>query len=184
MEAAFESCREDEELREEARKRRDACQREQCQCHQERQLRISGIQPVIVFKCELACPQCHNRDNGKYGKIGKHIYQHVVYQRRHTLCASADDTQHDVTCLRDTGESHQPLQVLLAQGEEVGNCDGGDDNPVQHFLPLLHHRSEYLDENSHQHESGRAFRDDTQIGCHRAWSTFVNVCCPKMERHQ
>ena len=36
-------------------------------CHQERQLRISGIQPVIVFKCELACPQCHNRDNGKYG---------------------------------------------------------------------------------------------------------------------
>ena len=80
METAPEGCRKDEELREEARKRWNTCQREQRQCHEESQFGIGGVQSVVIFQRKLMGTQCHNRDNGEDGEIGKQVNQYVVHQ--------------------------------------------------------------------------------------------------------
>ena len=55
----------------------------------------------------------HDSDHAERGEVGKHVYQHVVHQSRHTHCRAADDAQHDVSGLRYGGVSEETFQVLL-----------------------------------------------------------------------
>ena len=184
VEAAFEGCREDEELREEACEGRDACQGEQGQRHQEGQARVGGVQAIIVCQRYLARALHDDVDDREDAQVGEEVNQHVVNQRGHTHRRAGDDAQHDVACLRDAGEGHQSHQVLLAQGEEVGQGDGENDDPVEDSLPFRHHRGEHLDEDQHQHEGCRAFGNDAQVGRHRAGRTLVDVGRPQVEGNQ
>ena len=184
METTLESCCKDKELREEACKRRNTCQWEQSERHKERQLGIGTVQSVILFECESVGTQSDNRDYCKYREVGKHINKYVIYQWCHTLLCTGNDTQHNVTCLRDTGECHQAFQVFLAQCKEVGKGDRGYDNPVKYFLPLIYHRSKRLDQNCQQHESCWSFGDYTQVSSYHTRSTFIYVGCPEVEGNE
>ena len=184
MEAAVEGCREDEELREEACEGRDTGQREQGQGHQEGQARVGGVEAVVVGQGHLARALHDDVDHREDAEVGEEVDQHVVDQGGHTHRRAGNDAQHDVACLRDAGEGHQALQVLLAQGEEVGQRDGQDDDPVEDGLPFCHHRGEHFDEDNQQHEGGGAFGDDAQVGRHGAGGSLVDVGRPQVEGHQ
>ena len=82
-------------------------------------------------------------------EVGHKIHQYIEYQGSHAECATADNGKHNVSRLRDTAESKEAFQVLLAQGKQIGDGDRGDDNPVKHLLPFGYHRGEYLDKYRH-----------------------------------
>ena len=133
---AWKAASKDKELREETCKRRNTGQREQRQGHDKRHLGVGLVEACIIFQGEFMAAQGYDGDDGKDTEVGYGIHQYVVDKGGHALGRSVHDTQHDVSGLRDTGEGHQSLQVLLANGKEVGNGDGSDGDPIEHFLPV------------------------------------------------
>ena len=175
---------EDEELREEAGKRRDTCQGEQGQGHEEGQFRVGAVEAVVLVELELVRTDGYDGDDGEHAEVRKEVDEYIVDQGGHTLGGAADGTQQDVARLRDAGEGHEAFQVFLTHREEVGQGDGGDDDPVEGFLPLADQGGEDFKEEGRQHEGGRAFGHDAEVGSHRTRSALVHVGCPQVEGHQ
>ena len=139
------------------------------------------VQTVIVVHLQLSAALLYNRDHSKYAHVGCQIHQYVVHQCGHAVGTAANNSQHDVTCLRDGREGHEAFQVLLTNGKEVGNGDGGNDHPVKYFLPLCYNGSKYFDENSHQHECSRSFGNNAEVAGYGCRCSFVYICCPQVE---
>ena len=123
----------------------------------------------------------HDGDDAEGGEVGEHVDEHVVYESGHTEGRSADDAQHDVPGLGDGGVGEEAFEVLLAYGEEVGQGDGGDDDPVEDGLPFVHERGEDFVEDGHEDERGGAFGDDGEVGGDAGGGSLVDVGRPLVE---
>ena len=98
-------------------------------------------------------------------------------------CA-AHEGEHEVTCLRDGRESHETLEVLLADGEEVSNGDRGNDDPEEGNVPCFKETTvsrEYFREHSEEHEGSTTLGNHAQIARNDSGCSFVSVGSPKVE---
>ena len=97
--SGVEGCHEDEELREEACKRGDTCEREEAERHEERQLWVALVEAVVAVDGDAAGVLLYHGDDGKGSEVGHHIDEEVEYQRCHTLCRSVHQTEYEVSGL-------------------------------------------------------------------------------------
>ena len=133
-----------EELREEAGERRDTSQREQCQRHNEGQVRVCAVESVVSVAVGTSGLLFNDADDAEYCQVCNHIDCQVINQRGDTLSAVGQCAKHQITGLRDTTVSHESFHVFLQYGKEVsyGDCDY-DDN-AQHQAPVFYHLCENL----------------------------------------
>ena len=139
---------------------------------------------VVVVHAQLAAVTLDRRDNTKGSQVGEDVYQHVVNQSRHTLSRTRDNTQHDVTGLRDRREGQESFQVLLTDGKQVTDGNRQHNQGPQDALPDSRVEEEDLVENQQQSKGSRALRDNRQIRGYLRGSTFVNVGRPQVEGNQ
>ena len=126
----------------------------------------------------------YRRDDGEEGEVGYDIDEYIVRQSRHAHSRVTNDSQHDVTGLRDRAERHEALQVFLMDGEKVGNGDRQHDDDHQHILPVLYHWSKDFHQNGAQRKGSSTLRDDTQVTTDIGRSTLIGICRPEVERNQ
>ena len=123
METCLESGHEDEELGEEAGERRDTCQGEQAKRHEERELGVSLVESVVVVDANLAGVLLNRGHHNEGAEVGGHVDEEVEHEGGHALRRAVHHAENEVTCLRNGGEGHEALEVLLTNGEEVGDGD-------------------------------------------------------------
>lgn len=110
---------EDEELAEEARKRRDTGQREHGEHHCERQLGIGRIQVVVAVHIYLAGLVLDSLDYTEGGEVAEDIHKDIVHQRAETLGSGGHHAEHDIAGLGYRREREEALQILPG-GERRG----------------------------------------------------------------
>ena len=186
METCLESSHEDEELGEEAGERRDTCQGEQAKRHEERELGVGLVESVVVVDANLAGVLLNRGHHNEGAEVGGHVDEEVEHEGGHALRRAVHHAENEVTSLRNGGESHKALEVLLANGEEVGDGDRGDDDPEEPHVPRLNEGAgaEGFHQHGHQHEGGRAFGDDAEITRHHGRRAFIGVGCPEVEGNE
>ena len=87
--------------------------------------------------------------------------------------------------MRNRGERKEALHVGLTDGEEVTECDGEDNQRVEHPFPnLAVDRAEGLCQDYERCKGCRAFRHYRQIGCDRGWRALIYVGGPQVERNK
>ena len=176
----------DEELREHARKRGNAAQREEGERHEEAQLRIGGVETVVVADLRLATiVLLYHGDDGEDRHVGHHVDEDVVGEGGGThLPARAHGSQHDVASLGDGAEGHEPLELILSDGEEVGDGDGEHHHDHHQYLPVHDHRAKDMVEDGEEREGCRTLGNDAQIARDGGWRTLVGVGGPEVEGHE
>lgn len=183
VEPGVEGGHEDEELREESGKRGNTGQGEEAERHEEGQLRVGAVQAVVVVDVDFPAVLLDDVDDGKGTEVGDHVDQQVEDERGHALCRSAHDGQYEVAGLADGGEGHEALEVLLPDGEEVGDGDGGDDDPEETDAPHAEERfrAEDLHEDGHEHKGCRALGNHAEVTGHDGGCALVGVGGPQVE---
>ena len=156
VESSVEGCHEDEELREEACKRGNTSEGEEAEGHEEGQLGIGLVEPVVVVHTDFSAVLLNNMEHGESAEVGCHVDEEIEDEGGHALRSAAHDAEHEVACLRDGGEGHEALEIFLANGKEVGNRDGSKDDPEEAHAPhaLEGFGAEELHEDGHEHEGG------------------------------
>ena len=122
-------------------------------------------------------------DAGEDGQVGHGIDQHVEQHGRHALGQAADETHDQVAGLRDGAEGHEPLDVVLHDGDGVAerHGHGGEDRHARRGLghPAIHQAIENL-----EHEGqARALGRHRQVGRNRGRRPLIDIRRPEMERH-
>ena len=126
----------------------------------------------------------HNADDSEYCQVGCYIDKRIVHQRGDTHCGVAHHSKHDIACLRDGAERHESLELALADGEEVGNCDRKHDGDVEQIFPVHSQRGEYLHQDDAQREGGGTLGDNTQVGSDRRGSSLIGIGSPEVEGNE
>ena len=141
------------------------------------------VESVVVADVDFTAVFLNGGPHRKGTKVGHHIYQKVEHEGGHALCCAVHNGQYQIASLRDSRECHEALEVVLANGKEVGHGDRGYDDPVHGGVPAIEEvaLSENLHQDGEQHKGCRAFRDYAQVGCNRSGRTFISIGCPKME---
>ena len=89
--------------------------------------------------------------------------------------------------MRDGGESHEAFEILLTDGEEVGDGDRRNDDPHQGVIPrskqFAVHRED-LHQHSEEHKGGATFRNDAEETSHHGGGALIGVGRPKVEGNQ
>lgn len=186
MIAGIERCHEHEELGEETCERGDTGQGEEAERHEERELRVGAVKAVVVVHAYLAAVLLYHVKHGEGAEVGGHVDEEVEHKGGHALRRATHNSQYEVAGLRDGGEGHETLEVFLADGEEVGHGDGGDDNPEEAFAPEAEEGigTEHFHQDGHEHEGGGALGDDAQITGNDGRSSLIGVGRPEMEGHE
>lgn len=180
----LEGCHEDEELREEACEGRDACQGEEAERHKEGEARVGLIEPGVVVDANLACVLFNRGEHGEGAEVGGKINEEVENQGGHALCGAVHDAEHEVAGLRNGGEGHESLEVLLADGEEVGHGNGGNDNPEAGPVPFCDELAEDLLQHGEEHEGCGALGNHAEITGNDGGSALIGVGRPEVEGHE
>ncbi len=184
VESLFGGGGKDEEFAEEAGERGYSRQGEQRQHHDDAEARVGGVQSVVVVDGDLSAAVLHDGDDAEGGEVGQHVDEDVVDETRHSEGVSADDAQHDVARLRDGRVGEEALDVLLADGEYVGQGNREDDNAVEDGLPFLHEGGEDLKEKRHEDKGRRAFGYHGKVGRDAGGCALVGVRSPLVERNE
>ena len=97
---------------------------------------------------------------------------------------TGNDTQHDVTGLRDRREGQEPFQVLLTNGKQVAHGNRQYNQGPHDALPNGRFKGEDLVENQHEGKGCRTLRDNRQVRGDLRGSSFVDVGCPQVEGNE
>ena len=120
-------------------------------------------------------------DNSEHSHVSYNIYQYIVHQRSHTSLTASNNSQHDISCLRDWAERHEALELALTNGKEVGDGDAQYNNDVEQILPVSSQRTESLHHDNHESKGCSTLRTYAQITSNRCGSALIGVSCPEVE---
>ena len=174
----------DEELAEETGKWRNARQGEQGEHHQHAQPRVRLVEAVVRRNFRVPALAFHQGGDPEGRDIGKHVDHHVIDHAGQALRAGRHHAQDNVTGLRDGRVGEEAFDILLPDGEHVGNRDAEDDNDVQHRFPAFGHHPEHLEENREQGDCRRRLGYHREVSRNLGRSPLVDIGRPRMVRNQ
>lgn len=133
-----------------------------------------------AVKCIL-----NSTDNTEGSEVGENVDEDVEHHRCHTEGVVGNHTEHDVAGLGNRGEGEEALHVALADCEKVTDCDGKDNQCVEHPFPNLGvERAEHLSQNHKEGKCSRAFGDYRKVGSDRSGGALINIGGPKVEGNE